>query len=642
MSRSSTLSDMTVSVENIGGIDETTVTLSHGVNVLAGRNATNRTSFLQAVMAALGSEQVSLKRDAEEGYVELQVDDETYSRRLSREDGEVVYRGSPYLEDSEVADLFAFLLEKNEARRAIELDGDLRDIIMRPVDTDAIRAEINALVEDRLELDKRLDELEELEVTRNQLQERRGEVVSTIEEKRDAIAETEEQIAALDATIQKAKREDEQLEQLRETQSDLEDVRFRLSSERESLSALESELDEFQQMSEELPDSPTSEIEEIDGKIKRIRTEKESLDTRITELQSIIQFNEDVLDEHTELVQISDESANQSSSVTDTLVDQSDRITCWTCGSDVEQQAIESTIDDLRDLRESQLDARNDLSDEISHLKSEKSRLKELVNERQDVNARIERTKEELQNREENIDELERRRDNLVDEIETLEAGIDESSEYEDLLELNKEKNRLEVELDDLEAQLEQIEADLAETESSLEEREQLEQRREELSADISELRGRVEEMETEAVDIFNEHMAELLSELEYENIERIWINRVQREVQDGRRKRIKSMFDLHIVRTTSDGRTYEDAVVNLSESEREIVGLVFALAGYLTHDVAEAVPFMILDSLEAIDSERIADLVDYLQRSVPNIVVALLPDDAAALDDDYHYVRKI
>ena len=77
--------------------------------------------------------------------------------------------GPLYLEHPEVADLFAFLLEKDEARRAIELDEDLRDIIMRPVDTDAIRAEINALVEDRRELDQRLDELGELKVTRDWL-----------------------------------------------------------------------------------------------------------------------------------------------------------------------------------------------------------------------------------------------------------------------------------------------------------------------------------------------------------------------------------------------------------------------------------------------------------------------------------------
>ena len=43
-----------VRVENVGGIAETEVTLSPGVTVLSGRNATNRTSFLRAIMGVMG------------------------------------------------------------------------------------------------------------------------------------------------------------------------------------------------------------------------------------------------------------------------------------------------------------------------------------------------------------------------------------------------------------------------------------------------------------------------------------------------------------------------------------------------------------------------------------------------------------
>lgn len=53
-----------IDVRNIGGIDEASVTLPEGVSILTGRNATNRTSFLQALMAGLGSRQSSLKGDA--------------------------------------------------------------------------------------------------------------------------------------------------------------------------------------------------------------------------------------------------------------------------------------------------------------------------------------------------------------------------------------------------------------------------------------------------------------------------------------------------------------------------------------------------------------------------------------------------
>jgi len=48
------------------------------------------------------------------------------------------------------------------------------------------------------------------------------------------------------------------------------------------------------------------------------------------------------------------------------------------------------------------------------------------------------------------------------------------------------------------------------------------------------------------------------------------------------------------------------------------------------------------LDSLEAIDSDRIAAMVEYLREYAGYLVVALLPEDAAAIDGDHHTVESI
>jgi hypothetical protein len=45
----------------------------------------------------------------------------------------------------------------------------------------------------------------------------------------------------------------------------------------------------------------------------------------------------------------------------------------------------------------------------------------------------------------------------------------------------------------------------------------------------------------------------------------------------------------------------------------------------------------MQLDSLEAIDADRIAALVEHVAAHADYLVVALLPEDAAALDQNYH-----
>jgi recombinational DNA repair ATPase RecF len=103
-------------VENVGGITATEQSIPSGVTVLTGENATNRTSFLQAVMAAVGSDRASLKADADSGMVTLTIDGETYTRELTSSNGRVRFDGEPYLDETTEADLFAFLLEDNKAR----------------------------------------------------------------------------------------------------------------------------------------------------------------------------------------------------------------------------------------------------------------------------------------------------------------------------------------------------------------------------------------------------------------------------------------------------------------------------------------------------------------------------------------------
>lgn len=70
------------------------------------------------------------------------------------------------------------------------------------------------------------------------------------------------------------------------------------------------------------------------------------------------------------------------------------------------------------------------------------------------------------------------------------------------------------------------------------------------------------------------------------------------------------------------------------------VIGLVVWFAGYLVHDVDEAVPFMLLESLEAIDAGRIRELVPYFESHVEFLLVALLEEDAAGLPDSCDRVR--
>ncbi len=641
--------DIRVHVANIGGIDRTEIEVSPGVTVLAGRNATNRTSLLQAVMAALGSDSVSLKGDADEGHVELTIGDSTYTRTLTRESDTITTSGDPYLDDATVADLFAFLLESNDARRAVARSEDLRDLIMRPIDTDAIRAEIGELEDERRRLDDRLDDLDALESDLPDLEAERKRLDAQIADKRDELEEKESELDAADRDVDETREEKAELEdtldELRRTRSDLEDVRYSIDTHEESIAALRDERADLEADYDELPDAPAGERSELDHDIERLRERESDLESELSELQSIIGFNEDMLDgeELGRLDGLNETRGESDGSVTDQLV-ADETVTCWTCGSDVDTDQIEATLDRLRDLRQETLSEVNAVREELDDLVAERSALEEKQQQREQLEHRLDRIEDELDDHEATLENLADERDALTDAIEELEAAVEqrESDEYTELLDLHKEANQLEFELGRLESDREEVAEEIADIEERLEERDELEDQRGEIQRDLEDLRTRIERIETEAIEEFNGHMETVLGLLDYGNIERIWIERTEETVREGRRKVDKSVFELHVVRTTQSGTAYEDTIDHLSESEREVTGLVFALAGYLVHDLHETVPVMLLDSLEAVDSERIATLVEYFAEYADYLAVALLPEDAAALDDDYERVTEI
>ncbi|PSP98434.1 chromosome segregation protein SMC [Halobacteriales archaeon QS_5_70_17] len=615
-------------VDNIGGISSTSVAFERGVTVLVGRNATNRTSLLQALMAALGSDRVALKGDADEGGVSLRIGDETYERRFARRETEVASEGDPYLEDSELADLFAFLLEPNEARRAVERGDDLWELVMRPVDTAAINEEIDALVERRREIDDRLEELSALEEDHESLARQRAELTERIEtteaDLESASAALEAAEADLDARRSADGELDAKLEELSAARGDLEDVEQSLAAERRSVESLEEELSEFRASLADLPESDGERVEELTAEIERRRDRASTYDSRVSELQTVIQFNEEMLDGEANVVGTLREDGGDGA-VTDRLVDREESVVCWTCGSDVSRDEIEGTLDRLRSLRAEALSERNDLRSEIDELTDRRDDLRATLRERERLRERIEAAESELADRFDRIDDLEAERDALRSRVEGLEDEVAErrNDDQSEVLEVHREVNELEFDLDRLREERAETDERIADVEERLSQRADLESERERLADRLADLRTRIDRIEAGAVEEFNDHVDAVLEILGYENLERIWIERTDRETREGRHTVERTVFDLHVIRTSDDGTAYEDTVDHLSESEREVTGLVFALAGYLVHDVHETVPFVLLDSLEAIDSER-------------------LPEDARALDDGYHRVTDI
>jgi DNA repair exonuclease SbcCD ATPase subunit len=638
-------------VENIGGISETTVEVAPGLTVLEGRNATNRTSFLQALMAGLGSDRFTLKGDADRGRVELELADTIVERRFERRNGGLHTTGDGYLEDAEVAELFAFLLEENEARRAVVRGDNLREVLTRPIDTAEIEAEIERLQANKRDLEDHIERIDDREDDLHDLERRREELESTVADRRERLEELQTEVEEADADLA-AEREtneavDEQLDELKDRRSRLDDIRFDLETLRETVQSLERERETKQSELEELSVDSDVDPAELRSSLDDLRDRQRRVNAQLNELQSIIQFNEDMLggtDSEIRAAIAEENEDGDGGSLTDQLVSEDETVTCWTCGSQVAESEIEETLESLRSLSREKSSERQSISAEIEETNE---RLSEYESAKRNLDALEERLAEidaKLGSKRERIDDLEDEREELHEEIEELEASVEaeQSSEYDELLDLHKEANRVELELEQAEDELASVEAEIEEVESVVAEREDYEDRLEQVTDQLQELRNRIDRLEENAVDAFNEHIEEVLDLLEYENVARVWIERKEREVREGRRKAAKNVFELHVVRETESGEVYEGTVENLSESEREVVGLVFALAGYLVHDLHESVPVMVLDSLEAIDSERIAALVEYFADYPEYLVVALLPEDAAAIDVEHQTVTSI
>jgi len=640
----------TLRVSNVGGIDETAVEIPSGVSVLAGRNATNRTSLLRALMAALGSDDTSLKADADEGAVELTVDGETHTRRLVRHGDGIRLEGDPYLSGDEVAyaDCFAFLLETNDARRAVVSGGrDLREVLLRPVDTDAIERELRERIAERRDVEAELDRLEGAADRLEAARERREELAEELAAKRER---REGLQAEMDAegggTPRTDGRHAELLDGLNEVRNELGETRYRLETARESLAAAR---EERGRLREELAgtEAPAEDRRaELVRRIDDLRSRRRELDGLVNRLSTVVQFNEEMLEGDDGLRELLSREADPTpngGAVTDALAPE-ETVVCWTCGSEATVGGIEDTLERLREASSEKRAERRSVTAELEELTEERERVEERAERREELEARLEGLEADIADREERVERLEGAVEEKEAELEELEAELErvEADRNDVLAEHQREATDLEFEIGRLSSELDDAESTVAELGDRIERAADLRERHEALREEIESLRTRIETVEREAVESFNEHAEALLDTLEYENLERIWLER--REHADTGRSdpTDRGEFELHVVRRTAEDVVYEDTVEHLSESEREVTGLVFALAGYLTHEVHERVPFVLLDSLEAIDADRIARLVDHFADYAPSVVVALLPEDAAALPDDHERIESI
>jgi predicted nucleic acid-binding Zn-ribbon protein len=358
------------------------------------------------------------------------------------------------------------------------------------------------------------------------------------------------------------------------------------------------------------------------------------LESTITSLTSVVEFNEGIVKGEGEFVAIQPDDKNPTEEL-GPAGQQS--VVCWTCGSKVERADIRDRLDDLRDLITDKRSDLDEVEDQITNLQGRKREIESEHEKRRDLERKYERTERRLKEKRTEHQELEKRMSDLRETVDTLETEAAEMEELResDILERYEELSSLEFERGQLEQQLAEVESEIEEI-GEFPDLDELEAEREQLVEALAQERQRIDHIETEVVENFNHHMEMILDLLEYENIARIWL---EKQTVEGGRGRSATTFDLHIVREDVDGAVYEDTSEHLSESEKEVLGLVVTLSGYLAHNTYDVAPVILLDSLEAIDSERIARLIEYFAEYATYVVTALLHEDAQSLSDAYQTI---
>jgi len=626
-----------LTASNIGGIDRAAVELSPGVTVLAGYNATNRTSLLRAMNGALGGSKATLRSDASEGRVSLTVADEEYTRTYTRTGTGLTAGGEPFSDARELVDLFASLFGDNEVRRAAARGEDLYDLVMEPVDTAAIERRIRNLQREREELVserdrviERRDELPRIEQRRTEIDDRMDEIDEATAERRAEVAEFEEGVDAAEEANELVDELDAHRQELSRTEDEIELV----ESERE---ALEAELESLREDREALPEAPAENEGDLESRLDEARQSRRELEREISSLTTIIEFNRDVLSgDGPDLPAVDAETGD----VTEALAPVAEQdVGCWTCGSRVERGTVADRLEELESMVEEKRREREEVDRRIDDIEERIDSVREHEQQRSSVERDIERTERKIEQRTRRLEDLESTAAELRETIQDLEveAAETETIRENDLLEAYEELSELQYERGQLEQEQSELREEIAEIES-LPDPADLAAEIDEVSQELEEQRSRVTDLEEAAVEEFNERMADVLDILAFGNVARVWIE-WKADSGGSRGQESGTRFDLHVVREDENGTVYEDTVDHLSESEREVIGLVVALAGYLAHEIHRAVPFIALDSLEAIDAERIAELVSYFAEFATYLVVALLPEDADALPERYERV---
>lgn len=590
-----------ISINNIGGIYEATAELENGVNIVQASNFSGKSSFIKAIRTVMGTTGIfdsrhPLTEGKESGAVELISEERTHSISLERSpNNEVVINGTPVIEndvDQVCARLFAFLGENNPIRSRVREQEDLTELLRAPLDLESIDDQIATLkrkreskqedVQTAQQAEENIpaineaittleEELEELRQRRTEVETRVGDEITNNEPLSDDLANRRSEVSTLERRISRLQ------SKLSETETQLEEKR----AEKEAL---------------EVPEQPQANSD-VEAKQKRV----DEVALQIDLLESLYRANKRVIEE---------DELSLVTSIDRTIVE--DKFDCWICGESTTTETIETRLEALQTKIETLQDERDTLTNKIETLekqqreyRNKKRQASRIEEEISDLSAKRDDLQRDLSQAEERKVEVEKQVKELEADLEQAETKLSE--------ELTDVKSEIKIKTQELETQksrLQELEAKQGD----------IEELRTELNAikeEIEALKKRKESKQRELKTEFDEAMATALNRFAP------GFDGARLDIKVNNKNEVEA-FDLIVAR---DGR--ETTIDTLSEAERELVGIVVAIAGYRTFEVGDRVPMILLDGVSQLAADNLRLLCEYLSDDTQTLVTTAYPQNS-------------
>jgi DNA repair exonuclease SbcCD ATPase subunit len=591
-----------VILENIGGINQLALNFKKGKNLIKAPNATGKSSFVKGIeLLNMSRDKIEKRRHylnlfATTGQVRIERDGQQIcSRTFTAQSGnKLVVEGAPYHPEGQKVNLFTLATPDNELIAAITTNRKLEGLLTQYSDVTYYSFLISTLKSKIAALKK---DLRIYLMYESDIQEMEQENVSLEKELAEARIERE--------TLPEINLEEIQ------SYSEIESRYHDLSKEVMTLrNKAEAAVDIIKLDKARIRDT-TNQIENMEEEIKNFMIEHPSVD------QEIAKITEGVKENRKYLAEVKSEKNETEKAIKEvrswiSLSQKMEGLSkCIVCGRPYTEKHAKSREDKLL-VDDSHLSKRlRELEFQIDDAERRKEDLEVLIHKiKNDNQIKISKAKQELRRLQKEIGEKEREIDSSEQkylqresELKILEKSIDQGR-----ADSIKMITQLDAKIQRIMGKIEQLQKQMEDKSKRIDQIDLVQSEYDFYGALQTHLEEREKIVKLSVIDNFNKQIKKVYQLMSYQDFEDI---------------RIDQNFNL-IVKRSRKGKSLDQPIESLSDSERITIALIVMLAG--REEYISDYSLFVLDKVTLdYDPTRFNMILDYLtQREVPYILVTI------------------